>query len=290
MERGDNETKRWGMTDDALATAPTVFAPGLLRGKRFLISGGGTGIGRATTFLLARLGAHVMICGRRAEVLEETARAVYERLGVEILYRAMSIRDPDQVDALLDEAFDRMGGLDTLVNNAGGQYPQNAIDFTRKGWLSVIDLNLHGTWWMMQGAALRWRDRGTSGHIVSIVAYVERGMPQAAHTCAARAGVIYLSRTVATEWAPYRIRVNCIAPGAIATEALSKYPPEATRRFTNVNPMRRMGSVWDIAEGVVYLSAPSGNFITGELLVIDGGMRMWGTVWPAGVPDYFRVV
>ena len=113
-------------------------------------------------------------------------------------------------------------------------------------------------------------------------------MPQAAHTCAVRAGVIYLTRTVATEWGPLGIRVNCVAPGAIATEGLSNYPPEATQRFNNVNPMFRMGDSWDVAEGVVYLSAPSGDFITGEVLTIDGGMRMWGVVWPAGVPEQFQ--
>ncbi|MFN6979715.1 MAG: SDR family oxidoreductase, partial [Gemmobacter sp.] len=100
----------------------------------------------------------------------------------------------------------------------------------------------------------------------------------------------YLSRSVATEWAPLGIRVNCVAPGAIATEGLANYPPHAMARINNVNPMRRMGDGWDVAEGVVFLSAPSGNFITGEVMTIDGGMRMWGTVWPAGVPEHFNVV
>jgi NAD(P)-dependent dehydrogenase (short-subunit alcohol dehydrogenase family) len=281
---------RWGLTDDELATKPTVYRPGLLDGQRFLVTGGSQGMGKAMTFLLARLGARVMICGRSEAKLAATAEAVQRLVGVTVETMAMSIRDPDQVDVLLDACFDRMGGLDTVVNNAGGQFPQDAIDFSRKGWNAVIDLNLNGTWWVMQGAAQRWRARGAGGHVVSIVAHVERGMPQAAHTCAARAGVIYLSRTVATEWAPLNIRVNCIAPGAIATEGLSNYPPHAMARINNVNPMRRMGNGWDVAEGVVFLSAPSGNFITGEVMTIDGGMRMWGTVWPAGVPEHFNVV
>ncbi|GKY89593.1 SDR family oxidoreductase [Sinisalibacter aestuarii] len=285
----DTTPTKWGLTPQELATLPTVFAPDLLAGQRFLVSGGSQGMGKAMVFLLARLGARVMICGRTEEKLVQTQREVKELVGADISWRAMSIRDVDQVDALLDDTFEEFGGLDTLVNNAGGQFPQNAIDFSRKGWNSVIDLNLNGTWWMMQGAAQRWRDRGEGGHVLSNVAHVERGMPQAAHTCAARAGVIYMSRTVATEWAPLGIRVNCVAPGAIATEGLSLYPPEATKRFNNVNPMRRMGNAWDVAEGVVYLSAPSGNFITGEVLTIDGGMRMWGTVWPAGVPEHFQV-
>jgi NAD(P)-dependent dehydrogenase (short-subunit alcohol dehydrogenase family) len=281
---------KWGFTDAELADHPTIFRPDLLKGQRFIVTGGGTGMGRAMTFLLARLGATVIINGRREEKLRATADAVRDLVGGTVDWRAMSIREPNQVDEFLDYVFDTHGGVDTLVNNAGGQFPQNAIDFSRKGWAAVVDLNLNGTWWMMQGTAQRWKARGQGGHIVSNVAHVGRGMPQAAHTCAARAGVIYLSKTVATEWAPLGIRVNCVAPGAIATEGLSAYPPEATARFNNVNPMRRMGNVWDVAEGVVYLSAESGNFITGEVLTIDGGMQMWGTVWPAGVPEHFRVV
>jgi NAD(P)-dependent dehydrogenase (short-subunit alcohol dehydrogenase family) len=286
----DTASVKWGFTDAELAEHPTIFRPGLMAGKRVIVTGGGTGMGRAMTFLFARLGATVIINGRREDVLRATADAVRDLVGGQVEYHPMSIRDPEAVDAFLDDVFDRHGGIDTLVNNAGGQFPQNAIDFSRKGWNAVIDLNLNGTWWMMQGAAQRWRARGQGGHIVSNVAHVGRGMPQAAHTCAARAGVIYLSKTVATEWAPLGIRVNCVAPGAIATEGLSAYPAEATARFNNVNPMRRMGNVWDVAEGVVYLSADSGNFITGEVLTIDGGMQMWGTVWPAGVPEHFNVV
>ncbi|QBY01254.1 SDR family oxidoreductase [Rhodophyticola sp. CCM32] len=284
----ENEVK-WGFTDAELADHPTVYRPDLMQGKRVVVTGGGTGMGRAMTFLFARLGGHVTICGRREEKLRATADAVHKSCGAEVTTQALSIREPEAVDAFLDMVFAE-GGVDTLVNNAGGQFPQDAIDFSRKGWASVIDLNLNGTWWMMQGAAQRWRDSQTGGNIINIVAHVGRGMPQAAHTCAARAGVIYLSKTVATEWAPLNIRVNCVAPGAIATEGLSAYPAEATKRFTDVNPQRRMGDVWDVAEGVVYLAADSAGFVTGEVLTIDGGMQMWGTVWPAGVPEHFSVV
>lgn len=282
--------RHWGFDDDQLAAHPTVFRDGLLRDQVFIVSGGGSGMGRAMTFLLARLGARVMICGRREERLRETVESVHRLVGAEVAMMPMTIRDPDQVDRLFDAAYERFGRVDTLVNNGGGQFPQDAIDFSRKGWLAVIDTNLNGTWYMMQTAARHWRDRGQSGNIVNIVANVERGMPQAAHTCAARAGVIYLSKTVATEWAPLKIRVNCIGPGTIATEGFNVYPPEASARFQNANPMRVLGDAWDVAEGVIYLSAPSGKFVTGELLVIDGGMQMWGTVWPAGMPDHFKVL
>lgn len=279
----------FGLSDDELAQKQTIFRDDLLAGKTFVISGGGTGIGKATAFLAARLGANVVICGRTEEKLVSAREAIAAASGRQPTIFPMSVRDPERVEEMIATIFDRFGTIDCLVNNAGGQFPQDAIDFSRKGWLAVIDLNLNGTWWMMQEVARQWRDRGTSGNIVNIVANVERGMPQAAHTCAARAGVIYLSKTVATEWAPFGIRVNCVAPGTIETEGFSVYPPEALKRFHEANPMKTLGDAWDVAEGVIYLAAPSGKFVTGELLTIDGGMAQWGVVWPAGMPDYFKV-
>ena len=283
------ETPHWGMSAEELATHPTVFADKLLDGRVFVISGGGSGMGKAMTFLMSRLGAQVVICGRREHKLEETAGQVKELLGKDIHYQAMTIRDPEQVDALMADAWDRFGRLDTLVNNGGGQFPQAAIDFSVKGWNAVIDTNLNGSWYMMQAAARRWRDAGQPGSIVNIVANVWKGMPQVAHTCAARAGVIYLSKTLSTEWAPLDIRVNCVSPGSIETEGFNVYPPGAAERFKDSNPMRRTGDVFDIAQAVIYLSAPSGSFITGEVLVVDGGNQQWGAVWPGGKPDYFKI-
>lgn len=284
------EPKRWGFTDEELAQLETVYRPGLLDGKSFIVSGGGTGMGKVMVFLLARLGAKVSICARREENLKATADAVKRLVGADIHYKSMSIREPEQVEAYMDEVFTHFGGLTTLVNNAGGQYPQAAIDFSDKGWNAVIDLNVNGTWYMMQRAARRWRDRGEPGNIVTITAPIDRGLPQIAHTCAARGAVTSLSRTVAVEWAPLNIRVNCLAPGSIATDGLNTYPPEANSRFKNANPMRRLGDAWDIAQGIVYLSSESGKFITGQTLTVDGGYTMWGNVWPGGVPDYFNVI
>jgi citronellol/citronellal dehydrogenase len=278
---------QFGFTDGELAGLPTVYRDGLLAGKVVLVTGGGSGIGKGIAFLAARLGAELVICGRTEERLVQTCDAIESATGKRPMHQAMSIREPDEVDALLDAVFERFGRLDHLINNAGGQFPQDAIDFTRKGWSAVIDLNLNGTWWMTQGAAQRWRDRGHGCNVISIVANVERGMPQAAHTCAARAGVIYLSKTLATEWAPLGIRVNCIGGGVIESEGFRVYPPAALERFHDANPMKRRGDVWDIAEGCVYLMAPSGDFITGELLIIDGGQAQNGAVWPAGRPDWF---
>lgn len=281
--------KQWGMTDLELASWPLSFRDDALAGLACLVSGGGSGMGRAIAYVLTRLGAEVAICGRRADKLEETAAGIEEHLGKKIMTRAMTIREPEQVHALLADTWERFGRLDVLVNSAGGQYPQAAIDFSVKGWNAVIDTNLNGTWHMMQSAAQQWRDRGRGGCIVNIVAVVSRGMPQVAHTAAARAGVIYLSKTLSVEWAPLEIRVNCVAPGSIATDGLNVYPRQAAEGFAVSNPMKRLGDVMDIAQSVVYLAAPTGKFITGEVLTVDGGRQNWGEDWPGGVPDYFRV-
>ena len=276
-----------GLNEDDLASLPTVFRSDLLADHVMLISGGGSGMGKAMAFLAARLGATVIICGRTEEKLERTRDAIAEKVGREIHFYPTNIREPDAVEAMIADASDRFGGIDTLVNNAGGQFPQDAIDFSRKGWNAVIDTNLNGTWWMMQEAAQRWRKDGRKGHVINIVANVERGMPQAAHTCAARAGVIYLSKTVATEWAPHGIRVNCIGPGVIETEGFAVYPEEALQRFHKANPMKERGNAWDVAEQVMYLASPAADFINGDLIIIDGGQAQWGVVWPGGMPDYF---
>jgi citronellol/citronellal dehydrogenase len=280
---------RFGFTNEELAVHPTVYRDDLLAGQTVLISGGATGMGKAMAFLAARLGANVVICGRTAEKLDATADAMEQLLGKRPMTVPMTIRDPDQVEAMLDAVLERYGRIDTLINNAGGQFPQDALNFSRKGWLAVMDLNLNGTWWMMQEAAKRWVAAGKPGNIVNIVATTERGMPQSAHCTAARSGVLYLSKTVSTEWCPHNIRVNCVAPGIVETEGFSVYPDEALERFHLANPMKRRGDAWDVAEAVIYLSAPSGKFITGEVLTVDGGQNQWGVNWPAGIPDYFNI-
>ena len=142
---------------------------------------------------------------------------------------------------------------------------------------------------MMQAAARQWNARKQPGSIVNIVADIWRGMPQLAHTAAARAGVVYLSKTVAVEWAPLNIRVNCVAPGCCETSAFGRYPPEGAASFEQSNPVKRAGDAWDIAEAVAYLAASSGKFITGEVLTVDGGQQLWGDPWAVGRPRYFEL-
>ena len=287
-EPGDAGRPARGLDDETLRAQTTIYRDDMLAGQTVLISGAGSGMGKAAAFLAASLGANVAICGRDLAKLESTASLIRDACQRDILCVAANIRDADAVEAMIGQVHDHYGALDTLVNNAGGQFPQDAIDFSRKGWLAVIDTNLNGTWWMMQEAAKRWRADGKPGNVINIVANVERGMPQAAHTCAARAGVIYLSKTMATEWAPLNIRVNCIGPGVIETEGFRMYPEEALARFHKANPMRMRGNAWDVAEAIAYLASPAARFINGDLIVIDGGQAQWGVVWPAGMPEYFE--
>jgi citronellol/citronellal dehydrogenase len=280
--------KRYGLSEEQLRILPTVYRPGLFGGKTVVVSGAGSGFGFAIATLFARLGADLGILGRNAARLAR-AKAFFEALGARVHAQAFNIRDHARCAAFTAEVWDELGRLDVLVNNAGGQFPQMALDFRPKGWNAVIDNNLNGTWYMMQAAARGWVARSSPGVIVNIVADFWRGMPGIAHTAAARAGVVYLSKSVAVEWAPLAIRVNCIAPGVLETSGFAHYPPEGLKTYTEANPMRRAGDVWDVAEAVVYLAAPSSKFITGEVLTVDGGQQCWGDPWPTGRPNHFRV-
>ena len=191
---------KFGFTDSDLAALPTVYAPGLFAGQRVLVSGAGSGIGKAIAFLYARLGA-----------LEASAEWLRKLGSPEVLALPLNIRDPEAVSQAMDAVWARFGGLDVLVNNAGGQFPQAALEFSVKGWNAVIDTNLNGTWHMIQNAAKRWVRDGVPGSVVNIVVVTERGQPGISHSVAARGGVIALSRSLALEWAPHRIRINCVA-------------------------------------------------------------------------------
>jgi citronellol/citronellal dehydrogenase len=275
-----------GPSDEELASLPTVFRDGLFAGQVVLVSGGAGGIGRAISYLFGRLGATVAACGRDPAKLARL-EAGLAGLGVKCSTHVMTIRDPAQVAALMDEIWRRHGRLDVLINNAGGQFPAPALEISPRGWQAVIDTNLTGTWYMTQEAGRRWIARGQPGVVVNIVVPVVRTHVGIAHSMAARAGQIALARNLAVEWAPYRIRLNCVALGVIASPGLARYPPAARATLT-LNPLRRMGHVQDVAQACVYLAAPSGDFITGAVLTVDGGMEIWGEFWPLGRPAYFR--
>ena len=282
-----SEDAAFGLDDDELATRKTLFASDAYTGRVALVSGGAGGIGRGVAWLLARLGAHVVVAGRSEAKLDALVTAMQAR-GLKASRQTVDIREPEQIAGLFDRVWSDHGGLGLLVNSAGGQFPQAAIDYSAKGWSAVINTNLNGTWHMMQGAARRWRDTGCPGSIVNIVVVTTHGLYGVAHTIAARSGVIGLSRAVAVEWAPLGIRVNCIAPGAIETEGWKVYTPEARAAYPRSNPMMRVGTPWDIAEACAYIGGPAADYVTGELLTVDGGGQHWGETWTTGKPDYFK--
>jgi len=270
-----------------MATRQIALNEILFRDKVVLVSGGATGIGRALVWMLARMGAKVVTCGRSVEKLD-ILRDELASQGYEILAVPTDIRKSEDVASLFAQIREHHGRLDLLVNNAGGQFPQSAIDMSANGFRAVIDNNLLGTWSMMQSAARYWRDTNMPGSIVNVVAVVDRGILGAAHTAAARAGVIYLSKTVAVEWIPLKIRVNCVAPGTIFTEGMAGYPEEAKKTFARSNPMLRLGDPWEVAEACLFIGSDASSFTTGELLRVDGGGQLWGEQWTQGKPEYFR--
>lgn len=269
-----------------LAERQIALSDALFRDKVAIVSGGATGIGRALVWILARLGARVVTCGRSVERLA-VLREELANHGHEVLTVPTDIRNTEGVAALFAEVHKAYGRLDLLINNAGGQFPQSAIDMSANGFRAVIENNLLGTWSMMQTAARYWRDSGTPGSIVNVVAVVDRGILGAAHTAAARAGVIYLSKTVAVEWVPLKIRVNCVAPGTIFTEGMAGYPEHAKKTFARSNPMLRLGDPWEIAEACLFVGSDASSFTTGEIMRVDGGGQLWGEQWTQGRPDYF---
>ncbi len=271
---------------DELARLPLSFAPDLLRGRVVCVSGGGSGIGRATAWLAARLGATVMVCGRSAEKLQGVVDAMRAR-GLDAHCEPVDIRDRARVEQAMANIWSRLGRIDLLVNSAGGQFPQAAIDYSEKGWNAVINTNLTGTWQMMQQAALKWREAGLPGSIVNVVV-VPQGLHGVAHTCAARAGVIALSQSVAVEWAPLNIRINCVAPGAIRSEGWAVYDEQTRNKYPLTNPLMRAGVPWDVAEAIIFVGGPAGGFINGDVLTVDGGGQHWGEIWTTGKPEYFK--
>jgi citronellol/citronellal dehydrogenase len=272
---------------DELASRPTVFRDGLFRDQVIVVTGGAGVIGTALCVLFGRLGATVVACGRSRDRLEELSRHL-ARLAIPHSTDALTIRDPEQVSAFVDDVWERHGRLDVLINNAGGQFAAPATEITPKGWSAVVETILYGTWYASQAAARRWIAKNTPGSIINVSTVpglVATGIP---HTVAARAGQIQLTRALALEWAPHSIRVNAVGVGVVSGPSLHHYPPNA-KPFFEANPMRRLGDVVDVAEACAYLAAPSGKFLTGVILPVDGGGSVWTEFWPLGKSDYFRV-
>ena len=255
-----------------------IFAPGLLDGQVVLVTGGGSGLGRATAVELAACGAQVVVAGRRPEPLEETASQCE---GGRCEAHACDIREEDQVAALVDGVLERHGRIDTLVNNAGGQYMTPAEDITAKGWNTVVQLNLGGTWLMTHAVATKAmipEDRG--GKILNVTLSPHHGLPGMTHSSAARAAVENMTRVLSIEWARFNIRLTAIAAGHFDTEALNKYPEPVRAGVARTVPLQRLGRPEEHAWLVAYLASRAGDYYSGDVITLDGARDNWFGPWP----------
>ncbi len=248
-------------------------------GRVAVVTGGGTGIGRATALELAATGAAVVICGRREAPLHETARAI-GRAGGECLIVPADLREPPEVDQVVRGALARFGHIDVLVNNAGGQFTAPAEQISDNGWRAVHRLDVDAVWSVTREVATRSMIPRREGLIVFIGFSPLRGLPGFAHAAAARAAVANLASGLALEWSRHNIRSVCVAPGTIASEGLEQYGEEAVARWRRSIPLGRTGTPADVAGLIAFLASPAGAYITGTTIAVDGGADAWGLAEP----------
>lgn len=259
-----------------------VFKKGIFKENVVIVTGGGTGIGMAIAKSFGELGASVVITSRKDEHLNPTEKEFRES-GIDCIALKCDIREPEQVDKMVDSVLKHYKKIDILVNNAGGQFPSPSENISPKGWAAVINNNLNGTFNVTVTVANKYMIPNKRGKIINIVANMWRGFPGLAHTGAARAGVANLTMTLAVEWAKYRIRINAIAPGTIATSGLKAYPREIVELQRSIIPLKRFGRPEDVAQLALFLASPAGDYITGAIIPVDGGERLWSSIWQ--IPD-----
>jgi len=254
-------------------------------GKVALVTGGGSGIGRATALELARTGARVAICGRRAEPLD-AVRAQLRSGNHEVVAGTCDVREPDQVDAFLDTVGQRFGGVDVLVNNAGGQFAAPAEEISLKGLRAVHRLNVDAVWYVTHRVATRWMIPRRHGSIFFLGFSPRRGVPMMAHSSMARSALETMAASLSSEWSRYGIRAVCVAAGLIATEGLRQYGgPEIVDELAAQVPMRRAGLPEEVAATIAFLASAGGAYITGSTVLVDGGADAWGQGEPPPEPE-----
>src|SRR3954453_18683456 len=264
-----------------------LFQPGLLDRQVAIVSGGGSGLGRATALELASLGARVIVCGRREEPLAETAAQAEDG---RVHAHPCDIREEDQVAGLVDAVLERHGQIDLLVNNAGGQYMTPAEDITPKGFRTVLRLNVEGTWLMSHAVATRAMMGGPDGaprggKIVNVTLSPHHGLPGMAHSSAARAAVENLTRVLSIEGARFGIRLTAGAPGPMGTETMrTKYPQAVVDSAAWTVPLGRLGTEEEFAWLVAYLASPAGDYLSGTVRTLAGARdNGFGAGPPGGI-------
>lgn len=259
----------------------SILRPDLFKGQTIIVTGGGSGIGRCTAHELAALGARVALVGRKTEKLEAVKAEILEDGGIASAHPC-DIREEEPVKATVQAIIVEHGGLNGLVNNAGGQFPGPLASINQKGWETVVRTNLTGGFLMAREAYNQALSK-TGGAIVNIVADMWGGMPGMGHSGAARAGMVNFTQTAAVEWGACGVRVNAVAPGWIASSGMDSYPESMKpwiRSLKDAVPIKRMGTEAEVSAAICFLLSPGAAFISGDTLRIDGGASQGGRVWP----------
>ncbi|QJD60907.1 SDR family oxidoreductase [Pseudomonas sp. gcc21] len=250
-----------------------MLAEGTFSGRVAIVTGGGSGIGFSIAHALATLGASVVIAGRRQQILSDAAAQLH-KTGAEVLVQVVDVRHPDQVQRMVDEVQHRFGRIDMLVNSAAGNFRVRAEDLSPNGWRAVSDIVLDGTWFCTQAVGRQMIAAG-GGAILNIgTVGAFHGGPLAVHSASAKAGVLAMTKTLATEWGRHKIRVNVLTPGATTdTGAVTQlFPtPEDQQRIASSVPLGRLADRTEIANAAAFLLSDYASYITGDNLVMDGG-------------------
>jgi citronellol/citronellal dehydrogenase len=278
-----------GIRAETGGSGSAIFAPGMLDGTTALVTGGGTGLGKATALELARCGACVTIAGRREDVLAEAVAEIGELAGVgtadggggtEVRTVVGDIREPRDARRMIGAVLERDGRLDVLVNNAGGQFFSPAELIAAKGWRAVWRLNVEGMLNMAEAAYELAFAGGRGGRIVNVTLSPHHGMPGMAHSGAARATVEALTRELAERWAGDRVTCSAIAVGTFDTEVMVKYPAAVRAGMSRSVPVQRLGTPPEHAWLVALLASPLGRAFSGSTVTLDGARDNWFGPWP----------
>jgi NAD(P)-dependent dehydrogenase (short-subunit alcohol dehydrogenase family) len=243
--------------------------------KTCIVTGGGTGLGKEMARQFAAAGANVVIASRNLEHLQPAAQEIEKATGASVLPVQTDVREPDQVQALMDEALEKFGAIDVLVNNAAGNFVVPAEKLSVNGWNSVIGIVLNGTFYCSTAAGRQMIKQG-HGTILNIIAtFAWTGAPGVVHSASAKAGVMAMTRTLAAEWGQHNIRVNALAPGVMVTEGASKnllFDSAAIQSEIKKGiPLKRLASVEEIARIALFMCCDDASYITGDVITADGG-------------------